>query len=221
MAPTLRPRYSASIAWAASSTTGIPVATSGIEVGWLPGEVDRHDRLRPRRDRRDRQLGSMLRSSSRTSTKTGRAPRWTATLAVAGQVIGDVMTSSPGPMPRPASERWRAAVPEASASACFAPVSSATRSSSSAARGPVVSQPLAERLRDGGDLLRPDRGGLEGEEGFPTGRELLHRPSRSVLTRPRGRLCSSASSRELPVARTKPARSAPRRSGVKVHPGRR
>ncbi len=40
--------------------------------------------------------GSMLRSESRTSAKTGVAPAWTITFAVAGHVIGVVITSSPG-----------------------------------------------------------------------------------------------------------------------------
>src|SRR5437660_9761778 len=83
----------------------------------------------------------MLRSASRTSTKTGVAPVWTITLAVAGQVIGLVITSSPGPTPSATSDRWSAAVPEASASTCFASRYAAIRRSSSAARGPVVSQP--------------------------------------------------------------------------------
>src|SRR5688572_24687568 len=85
--------------------------------------------------------GSMLRSPSRTSTKTGVAPACTITFAVAGHVIGVVITSSPGPMPRATSARCIAAVPEATASTCFASRYSAIRSSSSAARGPVVSQP--------------------------------------------------------------------------------
>ena len=42
----------------------------------------------------------MLRSSGRTSTKTGGAPQCSITFAVAGQVIGVVITSSPGPTPR-------------------------------------------------------------------------------------------------------------------------
>ena len=83
----------------------------------------------------------MLRSESRTSANTGRAPAWTITFAVAGQVIGVVITSSPGPTPTARSARWSAAVPDATASACFAPTYSAKRRSSSAAFGPVVSQP--------------------------------------------------------------------------------
>ena len=83
----------------------------------------------------------MFRSPSRTSAKTGVAPEWTITFAVAGQVIGVVMTSSPGPTPSASSERWSAAVPEATASTCSASRNARIRSSSSAARGPVVSQP--------------------------------------------------------------------------------
>src|SRR5438552_2623565 len=85
--------------------------------------------------------GSRFKSLSRTSAKTGVAPAWTITFAVAGHVIGLVITSSPGPTPRARSERWSAAVPEDTASTCRAPRYSRNRSSSSAVRGPVVSQP--------------------------------------------------------------------------------
>jgi hypothetical protein len=85
--------------------------------------------------------GSMLRSESRTSAKTGFAPAWTITFAVAGHVMGDVITSSPASTPTASSERCSAAVPEATASACSAWTYSAKRLSSSAERGPVVSQP--------------------------------------------------------------------------------
>src|SRR5437870_9826234 len=83
----------------------------------------------------------MFRSESTTSANTGVAPAWTITFAVAGQVIGVVITSSPGPTPTLRSARWRAAVPEATARTCSAPTYSAKRRSSSAALGPVVSQP--------------------------------------------------------------------------------
>src|SRR5215210_1496745 len=83
----------------------------------------------------------MLRSPSRTSAKTGVAPQWTITFAVAGQVSELVITSSPGRTPTASSARWSAAVPEATASTCFASRYSAARRSSSAALGPVVSQP--------------------------------------------------------------------------------
>src|SRR3954454_12054922 len=63
------------------------------------------------------------------------------TFAVAGQVIGVVITSSPGPTPSATSDRWSAAVPEASASTCSASRKSFMRSSNKAALGPLVSQP--------------------------------------------------------------------------------
>jgi hypothetical protein len=69
------------------------------------------------------------------------APACTITFAVAGQVIGVVITSSPGPTPSARSARCNAAVPEATAMTCFDSKYSAHRSSSSAERGPVVSQP--------------------------------------------------------------------------------
>src|SRR3954453_1000274 len=83
----------------------------------------------------------MFRSPSGTSAKTGVAPQCTITFAVAGQVSAVVITSSPGRTPTASSARWSAAVPDATASTCFASRYSAARRSSSAARGPVVSQP--------------------------------------------------------------------------------
>ena len=105
----------------------------------------------------------MFRSPSRTSTKTGVAPVWTITFAVAGQVIGVVITSSPSPIPSATSARCSAAVPEATARTYFASRYSAIRSSSSAARGPVVSQPDRSASGDRLDLLLADRGRLEAE----------------------------------------------------------
>jgi hypothetical protein len=49
--------------------------------------------------------GSTFKSPSRTSANTGVAPVWTITFAVAGQVIGVVITSSPGPTPSATSAR--------------------------------------------------------------------------------------------------------------------
>ncbi len=46
--------------------------------------------------------GSMHQLSSRTSTNTGRAPRWTMGAAVAIQFVSARITSSPGPTPRAA-----------------------------------------------------------------------------------------------------------------------
>src|SRR5918992_2624109 len=97
--------------------------------------------------------GSMLRSESRTSTNTGAAPQWTTTFAVAGQVIGLVITSSPGPTPRATSDRCSAAVPEDTASTCSTSRYWESRCSSSAARGPVVSQP--ERIASATASISP------------------------------------------------------------------
>ena len=130
--------------------------------------------------------GSMFRSVSRTSAKTGVAPVWTITFAVAGQVIGVVITSSPGPTPSATSERCIAAVPEETASACFAPTYSAKRSLELGRARPGRQPARAERLRDGSDLLLADRGRLEAEEGLATSRRQLlrgHRQRRSVRVR--------------------------------------
>src|SRR3954469_14764095 len=83
----------------------------------------------------------MFSVSSQTSAKTGVAPQCTITFAVAGHVSDVVITSSPGPTPSATSERWSAAVHEETASTCFASRYSRIRASSSAVRGPVVSQP--------------------------------------------------------------------------------
>src|ERR1043166_3237435 len=44
--------------------------------------------------------GSMFRVSGSTSTRTGRAPTCSLTLTEAANVVGVVITSSPGPIPR-------------------------------------------------------------------------------------------------------------------------
>src|SRR5581483_3341191 len=85
--------------------------------------------------------GSTFSVPGSTSAKTGVAPVCTITFAVAGQVIGVVITSSPAPIPVATSARCIAAVPDETAIAWLAPTYSAKRRSSSAARGPVVSQP--------------------------------------------------------------------------------
>ena len=154
--------------------------------------------------------GSMFRSESRTSAKTGVAPVWTITFAVAGHVIGVVITSSPGPTPSATSARCIAAVPDETASACFAPDvlgeaplelrRRAARSSAS---------PSGSRLGDGGDLLVADRGRLEAEEGLaPLRGELLHGRSVLGLAAGRDRLSGKPAADELEdvdaVARARP-----------------
>ena len=78
--------------------------------------------------------GSRQSVASSTSTKTGRAPARTITLAVAGQVSGVVMTSSPSPSPTPSarSARYIAAVQDETASACGPRRSRRTRSRAAA-----------------------------------------------------------------------------------------
>src|SRR5580765_1217569 len=139
--PVFRPRYLLSAACAASSTIGIPRASSGSRSAGCPARSTGRTAFVRSVTAAATSAGSMLRSSSSTSTKTGVAPVCTITFAVAGQVIGDVITSSPGPIPRATSARCSAAVPEARASTCSASRYSAMRSSSLAALGPVVSQP--------------------------------------------------------------------------------
>ena len=122
--------------------------------------------------------GSMLRSSSFTSTKTGVAPAWTITFAVAGHVIGVVITSSPGPTPSASSDRCSAAVPLESAIACFAPVYAAKRSSSSAVRGPVVSHPERIVSATASISSSPTAGGWNERKVVPPTRELWRRHRR-------------------------------------------
>src|SRR5436190_1025945 len=141
MPPIFRPRYSLSAACAASSTTGRPSARIGSRwagcpyrwTGMIAFVLGVTSAATP--------AGSMFRSVSRTSAKTGVAPVCTITFAVAGQVIEVVITSSPGPTPSATRARCIAAVPEETARACFAPTYSAKRRSSSAAFGPVVNHP--------------------------------------------------------------------------------
>ncbi len=54
--------------------------------------------------------GSMEKSSSRTSQKTGVAPQWTTVLALATIVKVGMITSSPGPIPRARRTASRPAV---------------------------------------------------------------------------------------------------------------
>ena len=65
------------------------------------------------------------------------APAWTITFAVAANVVGVVITSSPGPTPVVISARCSPAVAESSAIACFAPVYAAKAVSNARERGPA------------------------------------------------------------------------------------
>ena len=157
-----------SAACAASSTTGRPSARIGSRSAGCPARWTGMIAFVRSVTSAGISAGSMLRSPSRTSQKTGVAPQCSITFAVAGQVIGLVITSSPGPTPSARSARWSAAVPEVTASTCSASRYAAQRSSSSAARGPGRQPARAQRLGDGGDLLLADRGRLEAELGATT-----------------------------------------------------
>ncbi len=84
---------------------------------------------------------SMLRVTASASTNTGFAPTARTTFAVATQLSGVVMTSSPGPMPQMRKANSSVAVPEFARRTGRPP----HRSDSAASRawhfGPVVNQP--------------------------------------------------------------------------------
>ena len=164
--------------------------------------------------------GSMFRSSSRTSANTGVAPVWTITFAVAGHVIGDVITSSPAPD----VERDEREVHRRRARRDREHVLGLEHLRGAAlelGRLRPGRQPAgAERLRDGGDLLLADRRRLEAQA------RRSYATTRAASTSKRTRLCArsaraSASSAESPTARIAPARSEPLRSGPNTWPGLR
>ena len=65
--------------------------------------------------------GSMQKSSSRTSTRTGVAPTRRIALTVALKLNETVITSSPGPIPSAWRIASRATVPLLMRTACFTP----------------------------------------------------------------------------------------------------
>ena len=82
--------------------------------------------------------GDRLRVKGSISAKTGLPPQYAAQFALARKVMGEVITSSPGPTPKAAMSRCSAAVPLQQATACRAPTRSPRRASNSAVRGPCV-----------------------------------------------------------------------------------
>ena len=82
--------------------------------------------------------GSMLYVLGSMSAKTGVPPQYSTQLADAANVIGVVITSSPGPIPAAWHAACSAAVSFEMATAYFAPTYSATARSNSATFGPVV-----------------------------------------------------------------------------------
>ena len=66
-------------------------------------------------------FGQILNVRGSISTKTGMAPTYLIASAVAINVNGVVMTSSPSPMPSAINAKCRASVPEATPIACLTP----------------------------------------------------------------------------------------------------
>ena len=109
--------------------------------------------------------GSMFRSESRTSAKTGVAPAWTITFAVAGQVIGDVITSSPGSTPTGEQGEMERGGAGRDGEHVLG-LDELREAPLELRRFRPGRQPArAKRLRNGLDLLLADRGRLEAEHG--------------------------------------------------------
>jgi hypothetical protein len=81
-----------------------------------------------------------LRVRGSISTNTGIARSYSSALTEATKLNGVVMTSSPAEMPQARTARWRAAVPELTATAWAAPTQSAKTRSNSGRRGPRLSE---------------------------------------------------------------------------------
>src|SRR5262245_48690313 len=82
--------------------------------------------------------GSMSAVGGSTSASTGVAPAETTASAVAKNVLGGRMTSSPGPMPAACSMSSKAAVPEPTPTAVVAPTYVASAASNAAPSGPAL-----------------------------------------------------------------------------------
>src|SRR5215210_7643474 len=174
--PIFLPRYALSTAWAASSITGRPSSQSGSRSQTWPARCTGRIAFVRSVTAPATSFESRLRSESRTSTKTGFAPVWTITFAVAGQVIGVVITSSRGPTSSATSARVIAAVPDETARAYFAPVYSAKRRSNSAAFSAVVSQPERIVRATASISSSPTAGGWKESMVLRLGRSCCTRP---------------------------------------------
>ena len=84
--------------------------------------------------------------SSLLSTNTGVAPTITIAPTVAMKVLGVVITSSPGPIPRAFMETYNASVPLPTPTAYFVPHFLATYFSNSATSGPRIKRPCFKTL---------------------------------------------------------------------------
>src|SRR5690348_5917792 len=126
---------------------------------------------------RDTAAGSRFSVSSETSTRTGRAPTCSTTLAVAQKVMEGTMTSSPGPMPIASRPTWRPAVQELSATTPGAWRAAFSFASNCLVFGPVVIQ---SEFRVSGTSLRsssPMDGGLNDKN-----RSLMISPSFLIIS---------------------------------------
>jgi len=85
--------------------------------------------------------GTMLNISGSVSTNTGVAPSLLITPAVAKNVNGDVITSSPGPIFNAIRERSKASVPDATPMPCLTSQYAAKFASSSFTSGPRIKPP--------------------------------------------------------------------------------
>ena len=151
--------------------------------------------------------GSIVRSPSCTSTKTGVAPVWTITFAVAGHVIGVVITSSPGPTPsadesevhRRGRRGQRDGVPRARVlgEAPLELASQRGRSSATPSGGwPRPRRPPPRRRRAAGSREKVLASTASGTWATSKRTRSIARPARSKAT-----------ARDSARARTKPARS--------------
>ena len=217
MPPTLRPRYLLSAACAASSTTGRPSARIGSRSAGWPARCTGMIAFVRSVTSAGISAGSMLRSPSRTSQKTGRR----------AAVLDHVRRRGPRDrardhlVSRPDAEREQRQVERGRSRRDGEHVLGLEVGGHALLqqrRPRAGRQPArAERLGDGRDLLLPDRGRLEAEL-WCYARVRIDQEAYGLrrTTSPGERLVAVA-----PVARTAPARSAPRRSGPNRQPGRR
>ena len=118
-----------------------------------------------------------------------------------------MITSSPAPIPSATSARCIAAVPDATASTCFASRYSAIRSSSSAARGPVVSQPERSASATASISSSPIEGGWK-PSWVSRGHSTTKRISSAAAASARERVVAAVADRDH---RARPVGAAPER----------
>ena len=144
-APTGLPRYVEPAAQAASSMTTMP---RGSHTARMPSRSTGTPPWSTAITARvfsvsaaSTEAGVRLPVTGSTSAKTGRAPTYIATFAVAMNENEGRTTSSPAPTPATMSARCRPVVQLETATACSACWASANRRSNSATRGPCATHP--------------------------------------------------------------------------------